>query len=108
MRDTSTRPEHTAEAAFAELTHSWVHGFAATAEATEAELTALDQQVGDGDFGANLVAGLQATLRLLAAPPPPAPPPRPPTAAPARARRTCARARAGPTPGRPAFGRPRR
>jgi dihydroxyacetone kinase-like protein len=46
-------------------TDTWMRRFAATASATEAELTALDQQVGDGDFGANLVAGLQATLRRL-------------------------------------------
>nr|WP_235032021.1 dihydroxyacetone kinase subunit DhaL [Actinacidiphila yanglinensis] len=48
--------------------------FADAATATEAELTALDQQVGDGDFGANLVAGLQATVRRLDLPVgPPAP-----------------------------------
>lgn len=47
------------------FTAAWIRSFAATASATEAELSALDQQVGDGDFGANLVAGLQATLRRL-------------------------------------------
>ena len=47
------------------FTATWIRSFAASAAATEAELSALDQQVGDGDFGANLVAGLQATLRLL-------------------------------------------
>ncbi|WP_335970754.1 MULTISPECIES: dihydroxyacetone kinase subunit DhaL [Streptomycetaceae] len=49
------------------FTDGWVRRFAASATATEAELTALDQQVGDGDFGANLVAGLQAALRRLGA-----------------------------------------
>ncbi|WTR18330.1 dihydroxyacetone kinase subunit DhaL [Streptomyces sp. NBC_00138] len=49
----------------AEITDAWMRRFAASASATEAELSSLDQQVGDGDFGANLVAGLQATLRLL-------------------------------------------
>ncbi|NJP48102.1 DAK2 domain-containing protein [Actinacidiphila epipremni] len=68
MSDTTTRPEQTGPLAFADFTHRWVHGFAATATATETELTALDQQVGDGDFGMNLVAGLQATLRLLSPP----------------------------------------
>ncbi|MET9221473.1 DAK2 domain-containing protein [Streptomyces sp. NPDC088197] len=47
------------------FTDAWIRRFAASAEATEPELTALDQQVGDGDFGANLVAGLRATLRRL-------------------------------------------
>ncbi|WP_329368207.1 DAK2 domain-containing protein [Streptomyces sp. NBC_00669] len=50
---------------FTGFTDAWVRRFAASATATEAELTALDQQVGDGDFGANLVAGLQAALRRL-------------------------------------------
>jgi|GEM_PF-605746 dihydroxyacetone kinase-like protein len=50
---------------FAEFTDAWVRAFAASAAATEAELTSLDQRVGDGDFGANLLAGVQAALRLL-------------------------------------------
>ncbi|WNI17980.1 dihydroxyacetone kinase subunit DhaL [Actinacidiphila sp. ITFR-21] len=49
------------------FTDTWMRRFAACASATEAELSALDQQVGDGDFGANLVAGLQATLSRLGA-----------------------------------------
>ncbi|BBA97974.1 putative dihydroxyacetone kinase subunit 2 [Actinacidiphila reveromycinica] len=60
---------------FTDFTEGWVRRFAASAAATEAELTALDQQVGDGDFGANLVAGLQAALRRLGAPGVPASPP---------------------------------
>jgi dihydroxyacetone kinase-like protein len=50
---------------FQEFTDKWMRRFAASATATEPELTALDQQVGDGDFGANLVAGLQAMQRLM-------------------------------------------
>lgn len=65
MSETSTRPGPTGSAAFAEFTDQWVRGFAATAAATEAELTALDQRVGDGDFGTNLLAGLRAALRRL-------------------------------------------
>jgi dihydroxyacetone kinase-like protein len=54
------------DAAFTEgFTDGWIRRYAASAAATEAELSALDQQVGDGDFGANLVAGLQAAVRLL-------------------------------------------
>lgn len=69
MHRTNSRPEPDA-AAFAGFTRRWVRGFADSAMATEAELTALDQQVGDGDFGTNLVAGLRATLRRLDAPRP--------------------------------------
>jgi dihydroxyacetone kinase-like protein len=66
MHDTTTaRPGPAGTAAFAEFTRQWVRDFAATAAATEAELTALDQRVGDGDFGTNLLAGCQAALRLL-------------------------------------------
>ncbi|WP_329129040.1 dihydroxyacetone kinase subunit DhaL [Streptomyces sp. NBC_01476] len=54
----SVRPESAS-------TDGWIRRFAASAAATEAELTALDQQVGDGDFGTNLLAGLDATLRRL-------------------------------------------
>lgn len=66
MHDTTTaRPGPAGTAAFAEFTRQWVRDFAATAGATEAELTALDQRVGDGDFGTNLLAGCHAALRLL-------------------------------------------
>jgi dihydroxyacetone kinase-like protein len=54
------------------FTEAWIRRFAASASATEAELTALDQQVGDGDFGTNLVAGLDATMRRLDGPGEPA------------------------------------
>ncbi|WP_258565320.1 dihydroxyacetone kinase subunit DhaL [Streptomyces sp. WELS2] len=39
--------------------------FAASVRATEAQLTALDQRVGDGDFGTNLRSGLDASVRAL-------------------------------------------
>lgn len=39
---------------------AWTDRFAASVLATEAELTALDQRVGDGDFGTNLAAGVAA------------------------------------------------
>lgn len=45
-------------------TRDWTRRFAASVDATEAELTALDQKVGDGDFGANLAAGTRAGLLL--------------------------------------------
>ncbi|MFI8307069.1 dihydroxyacetone kinase subunit DhaL [Streptomyces sp. NPDC085927] len=46
-------------------TRDWTRRFAESVYATEAELTALDQQVGDGDFGTNLAAGVRAAgLRL--------------------------------------------
>lgn len=51
------------------FTDGWMRRFAASVAATEAELTALDQAAGDGDFGANLTAGLDATLRNLGDPP---------------------------------------
>ncbi|MFJ4438128.1 DAK2 domain-containing protein [Streptomyces sp. NPDC088923] len=47
----------------------WMRRFAASAQATEAELTALDQRVGDGDFGTNLSAGVGAALRRADAAP---------------------------------------
>ncbi|TBO60853.1 dihydroxyacetone kinase subunit L [Streptomyces kasugaensis] len=47
------------------FTDGWMRRFAASASATEAELTALDQQAGDGDFGVNLTTGLDATVRAL-------------------------------------------
>ena len=48
-----------------QLADTWMRNFAASVAATEAQLTALDQQVGDGDFGVNLLAGTGATLRAL-------------------------------------------
>ncbi|AXI76345.1 dihydroxyacetone kinase subunit DhaL [Peterkaempfera bronchialis] len=47
------------------FTDRWLRRFAASATALEPELTALDQQVGDGDFGINLCAGLGAALAAL-------------------------------------------
>ncbi|MEV5885208.1 dihydroxyacetone kinase subunit DhaL [Streptomyces sp. NPDC052020] len=44
---------------------TWIRRFAASVRATEAQLTALDQQVGDGDFGSNLAAGTTAALARL-------------------------------------------
>lgn len=44
---------------------AWIRRFAASVRATEAQLTALDQQVGDGDFGSNLAAGTTAALARL-------------------------------------------
>ncbi|GHB26576.1 dihydroxyacetone kinase subunit L [Streptomyces clavifer] len=46
-------------------THDWMRRFAELVYATEAELTALDQQAGDGDFGTNLAAGVSAAGPLL-------------------------------------------
>ncbi|WP_327179696.1 dihydroxyacetone kinase subunit DhaL [Streptomyces sp. NBC_01335] len=46
------------------FTNGWMDRFAASAHATETELTTLDQQVGDGDFGVNLSAGVRAAQRL--------------------------------------------
>ncbi|WP_411075775.1 dihydroxyacetone kinase subunit DhaL [Streptomyces sp. cmx-4-7] len=43
----------------------WIRRFADTARRTEAQLTALDQQVGDGDFGTNLSVGAAAALARL-------------------------------------------
>lgn len=47
------------------FTSGWMDRFADSAYATETELTALDQEVGDGDFGVNLSAGVRAAQRLL-------------------------------------------
>ncbi|MEW1906224.1 dihydroxyacetone kinase subunit DhaL [Streptomyces sp. NPDC086147] len=44
---------------------AWIRRFAGTVRSTEAQLTALDQQVGDGDFGTNLSAGTTAALTRL-------------------------------------------
>ncbi|MDH6224247.1 MULTISPECIES: DAK2 domain-containing protein [Streptomyces] len=46
-------------------TDGWIRRFAGSARATEPELTALDQQSGDGDFGVNLNAGTTAALARL-------------------------------------------
>ncbi|WAX76937.1 dihydroxyacetone kinase subunit DhaL [Streptomyces sp. KMM 9044] len=46
-------------------TSDWMHRFAESVYATEAELTELDQKVGDGDFGTNLAAGVRAAGLLL-------------------------------------------
>ncbi|MET8574096.1 DAK2 domain-containing protein [Streptomyces sp. NPDC005012] len=47
------------------FTDGWLRRFADAARATEPELTALDQQSGDGDFGVNLNAGTTAALVRL-------------------------------------------
>ncbi|MYU15311.1 dihydroxyacetone kinase, partial [Streptomyces sp. SID8361] len=51
------------------LTHTavmdWLTRFAATVRSVEPELTALDQKAGDGDFGANLVTGMDGVRRAL-------------------------------------------
>ncbi|MEU4261848.1 dihydroxyacetone kinase subunit DhaL [Streptomyces argenteolus] len=46
-------------------TRDWTRRFAESVYATEAELTALDQRAGDGDFGTNLAAGVRAAGLLL-------------------------------------------
>ncbi|MFJ4963816.1 PTS-dependent dihydroxyacetone kinase, ADP-binding subunit DhaL [Streptomyces sp. ADI96-02] len=43
----------------------WMRRFGASAHAAKARLTALDQEVGDGDFGTNLTAGADSALRHL-------------------------------------------
>ncbi|MGW5441983.1 DAK2 domain-containing protein [Streptomyces asiaticus] len=43
----------------------WMTRFAATVRSVEPELTALDQKAGDGDFGANLVTGMDGVRRAL-------------------------------------------
>ncbi|MFJ3088449.1 dihydroxyacetone kinase subunit DhaL [Streptomyces sp. NPDC086838] len=55
----------TSSALDGERTRDWAGRFAESVYATEAELTALDQQAGDGDFGANLAAGVAAAGPLL-------------------------------------------
>ncbi|MEU8827692.1 DAK2 domain-containing protein [Streptomyces sp. NPDC048636] len=51
------------------LTHdsvaAWLTRFAASVRSVEPELTALDQQAGDGDFGANLTTGMDGVRRVL-------------------------------------------
>ncbi|MEU8707496.1 dihydroxyacetone kinase subunit DhaL [Streptomyces sp. NPDC048565] len=46
-------------------TRGWILRFTESVYATEAELTALDQRAGDGDFGTNLAAGVRAAGLLL-------------------------------------------
>ncbi|ROQ60057.1 dihydroxyacetone kinase DhaL subunit [Streptomyces sp. 840.1] len=46
-------------------TRDWMRHFTDSVYATEAELTALDQQVGDGDFGTNLATGVRAAGLLF-------------------------------------------
>ncbi|CAM5349981.1 hypothetical protein SANTM175S_05531 [Streptomyces antimycoticus] len=43
----------------------WLTRFAATVRSVEPELTALDQKAGDGDFGGNLVTGMDGVRRAL-------------------------------------------
>lgn len=47
------------------FTEGWLRRFATSVAATEAELTAFDQQVGDGDFGANLRTGAACAVAAL-------------------------------------------
>ncbi|MFE2938935.1 dihydroxyacetone kinase subunit DhaL [Streptomyces sp. NPDC059255] len=51
-----------------EDTIGWLRRFGAAAKAVEGELTALDQRAGDGDFGANLVSGMNGVRDALDAP----------------------------------------
>ncbi|MFF7654055.1 dihydroxyacetone kinase subunit DhaL [Streptomyces sp. NPDC007983] len=44
---------------------AWLTRFAATVRSVEPELTALDQQAGDGDFGTNLATGMDGVRRAL-------------------------------------------
>jgi dihydroxyacetone kinase-like protein len=46
-------------------TDAWMRRFAESVRAVEDQLTALDQKVGDGDFGSNLTAGASAALARL-------------------------------------------
>ncbi|MFE9698256.1 dihydroxyacetone kinase subunit DhaL [Streptomyces sp. NPDC006270] len=59
---TSTSPD-----AFS--TDAWMRRFVQSAQAAKDRLTALDQEVGDGDFGVNLSTGAHSTLRRLDANP---------------------------------------
>ncbi len=54
----------------AAYTAEWMRRFAASVSATEDQLTDLDQRTGDGDFGANLRAGLESAMVRLSARPP--------------------------------------
>ena len=61
---------------------AWMRRFGESVLATENELTQLDQQAGDGDFGSNLSSGLRLVLdRLAGLPDVPATPGEPLTAA---------------------------
>ncbi|WAP54582.1 dihydroxyacetone kinase subunit DhaL [Streptomyces sp. S465] len=48
-----------------DTTAAWLIRFATTADSVEPELTALDQRVGDGDFGTNLTGGMAGVRRAL-------------------------------------------
>lgn len=50
-------------------TDAWMRRFVQSAQAAKDRLTALDQEVGDGDFGINLSTGAHSTLRHLDANP---------------------------------------
>ncbi|MEV7597227.1 DAK2 domain-containing protein [Kitasatospora sp. NPDC089797] len=52
------------------FTRAWITRFADSVAATEPELTALDQQSGDGDFGVNLLAGVSCAMTALGGLPP--------------------------------------
>ncbi len=47
------------------FTEEWMRRFATSVSATERELTAFDQQAGDGDFGANLRTGTGCVVAAL-------------------------------------------
>lgn len=49
------------------FTYGWLQRFAGSVAATEPELTELDQQAGDGDFGVNLLAGVSFAMTAMAA-----------------------------------------
>ena len=44
---------------------AWLMRFGATVRSVEPELTALDQQAGDGDFGVNIATGMDGVRRAL-------------------------------------------
>ncbi|MEW2068040.1 dihydroxyacetone kinase subunit DhaL [Streptomyces sp. NPDC007346] len=46
-------------------TDGWMRRFVRSAHAAEDRLTALDQEVGDGDFGVNLTTGADCAMRRL-------------------------------------------
>jgi len=48
------------------FTYGWLRRFAGSVTATEPELTELDQQAGDGDFGVNLRSGVSCAMRAMA------------------------------------------
>ncbi|MEK8174069.1 DAK2 domain-containing protein [Streptomyces sp. M19] len=57
---TAMRHQNDTAALTRDDTADWLRRFAANARAVEPELTALDQQAGDGDFGANLTGGMDS------------------------------------------------